>query len=166
MKKLTILFTALIAVTLLLVSWNKSNKNKANKVEGARHISESFLIDFQPGSCPSTLNIGQKGIFHVAIVGSAVFNVNSVNLLSVNINGVHPLSSSYQDQVTSLGHFPQDCDDCVSGLSPDGYTDLILKFKTQDVVPTLGNPADGTCITVCLVTNVGTGCDRVRILSK
>lgn len=125
----------------------------------------SINIDMMPGSCPNTLNIDKKGVFHGAIIGTATFDVSTVT--SVTLNGVLPLSSALLDQVSPLGHEPVDCNDCTSGLVPDGHIDLILKFDTKAVAATLGNPAYGACLSLHLTTNLGdTKSDMVRILTS
>ena len=122
-------------------------------------------VDFMPGSCPNTLNIDKKGVFHVAIVGTASFNVNKVTASTVTLNGISPISWSLLDQTSPLGAAEDTCLD-FTNPGPDGHTDLILKFDTKAVAATLVGAASGDCIALHLSTNLGiTRDDRVRILT-
>ena len=121
-------------------------------------------VDFMPESCPNTLNIDKKGVFHVAIVGTDVFDVTLIDAANVTLNGIKPISWSLLDQTSPAGAAEEDCSDCTIP-GPDGHTDLILKFDTKAVATTLGNLPAGACVELGLVTNQGaTKSDMVRIL--
>jgi hypothetical protein len=114
-----------------------------------------IAVDFMPESCPNTLNVDKKGVFHVAIIGP-VFGT----LTSASINGVPALSWSFLDQTRPAA--PSSCDPCTPP-GPDGVPDIILKFDAQAVAATL--PSSG-CVFVTLSTNLGPGGSYVRILSS
>jgi len=108
-------------------------------------------IDIKPGSCPNPLNLASKGILPVAILGSEGFDVSQIDAASVRLAGVAPIRSSYEDVATPAANM-NECDCTTEG--PDGYTDLTLKFKTQQIVEELvnaqGELADGEVLVLTL----------------
>ena len=154
MKRLSYILVAVTAVVAMLIFGTKASKG-----------SQDDRVDFMPGFCPNTLNIDKKGVFHVAIanVGSGTLNNSAVRLNGVLVS---PISSSFLDQSRPYGVQPaSDCTTCNGG--PDGNTDLILKFDTQTVVNAIGGSwSNGNCVPVCLQTNLGSGCDYLRILAN
>lgn len=97
-------------------------------------------IDIKPGSWPNPINPKSKGVFAVAICGSEYFNIMSIDPASVTItietddNEISPLRWSYEDVVTPYTGDPGGG----HTLGGDGYMDLVLHFKTQEVVTILG----------------------------
>jgi len=96
-------------------------------------------IDIKPGSCPNPLNLKSRGVLPVAILGSEDFDVNTIHLVSLRLEGVAPIRSSYED-VTGSARDTDDCNCMEEG--PDGYTDLMLKFETQEIVEALADTYD------------------------
>jgi hypothetical protein len=96
-------------------------------------------IDIKPGSCPNPLNLKSRGVLPVAILGSEYFDVNTIHLVSLRLEGVAPIRSSYED-VTGSARDTDDCNCMEEG--PDGYTDLMLKFETQEIVEALADTYD------------------------
>jgi len=119
-------------------------------------------VDIKPVSCPNPLNVGSKGVLPVAILGSEEFDVTQVDPASVLLEGVAPLRWALKD-VAGPG-----CSE------PDGYLDLTLKFKTQEIVAALGDVDDGEVLTLMLTGNLkaefsGTpimGSDEVVVIEK
>jgi hypothetical protein len=91
-------------------------------------------IDIKPGSCPNPLGVTSKGVMPVAILGSQEFDVNTIDLASIRLAHVAPIRSSLDD-VTTPAADANDCNCITDG--PDGYTDLTLKFRTQELVEEL-----------------------------
>ena len=98
-------------------------------------------VDIKPVSCPNPLNVGDKGVLPVAILGSEGFDVTQVDPI-VSLEGVAPLRWALED-VAGPG---------CSG--PDGYLDLTLKFKTQEIVSALGAVSDGEVRPLMLTGNL------------
>jgi len=118
-----------------------------------------IAVDIKPASCPNPLNVGDKGVLPVAILGSEVFDATEVDPAAVLLAGVAPLRWALEDMAG-----PQ-----CSG--PDGYLDLTLKFKTQEIVAALGDVHDGDVLTLMLTGNLfdGTpilGDDEVWIIAR
>ena len=144
-------------------------------------IVMSVSLDIHPQSCPNPLNLGGKGVLPVAILGTEDFDVTQVDPASVVLTmegleeGVAPLRWSLEDVATPYTGEEDDCYACTEE-GPDGYLDLTLKFKMQEVVETLGLDAfaDGDCVMLKLTGNLMeedggtpfTGEDVIRIIEK
>lgn len=130
-------------------------------------------VDIRPTSCPNPLNVRQRGVLPVAILGTADFDVTEIDASTVQLEGVSALRSSLEDVATPFdGPFsdPPDALDCTTE-GADGFTDLVLHFDAQSVSGTLGNPADGEVLLLTLTgqLNDGTpivGADVVRIINR
>lgn len=94
-------------------------------------------VDIKPGSCPNPLNVKSKGVLPVAILGSEDFDVTSIDVASIRLADVAPIRSSYEDVAAPLPDRQDECE-CTTA-DPDGYTDLALKFKTQEIVEEIVN---------------------------
>lgn len=105
-------------------------------------------VDIKPGSCPNPLNTKSKGVLTVAILGTEDFDPTDIDpttvLLSREVceDGISPIRWSYEDVATPFEGTGCDCHD----LDGDGYLDLTLKFKTQEVLASLGDVNDGEVI--------------------
>ena len=115
-------------------------------------------VDIKPGSCPNPLNVKSKGVLPVAILGSEDFDVFSIDPVSIRLEGVAPVRSSYEDVATPVSNKTDDCECTTEG--PDGYLDLVLKFDTQEIVDALGGVYDGD---VYLLTLTGKAVDGTPI---
>ena len=110
-------------------------------------------VDIKPGSCPNPLNVKSFGVLPVAILGTEDFDVSLIDPASIQLNGVGAIRSSLEDVATPMLGV-SDCDCIEEG--PDGFIDLTLKFKTQEIVEALGEVEHGDVITLKL-TGVGFG---------
>lgn len=124
---------------------------------------ETVYLDIKPQSCPNPLNTNSKGVLPVAILGTATFDVTTIDVASILLAGVAPVRDSLEDVATPFDPVePCDCDT----LGPDGYLDLTLKFKTQDIVAALGLVNDGDEIVLTLTGTGIMGEDCVTIKKK
>ena len=103
-------------------------------------------IDIKPGSCPNPINTESKGVLPVAILGTADFDVNDVDLSTVQLEGVSPLRSNLEDVATPFDGELCECHE----LGSDGSEDLTLKFDTQAIVDALGPVNDGDEVVLTL----------------
>lgn len=96
-------------------------------------------LDIKPGSCPNPINRTSKGVVPMAILGSDDFDVSEINVSTVNIEGIFPAKSIFEDVATLYDPGPDGLDDKMDCTSegPDGYTDLLLHFKTETLAPIL-----------------------------
>lgn len=84
-------------------------------------------IDIKPGSDPSCFNNNGHGIIPVAILGSATFDVNNVNVTTITLQGL-PVAVRGNKSLASYSDF-----------NSDGFTDLVVKFEDQDGTFTKGD---------------------------
>jgi hypothetical protein len=108
-------------------------------------VGRCVPIDIKPQSCPNPLNIKDKGVLPVAILGTEDFDVTTIDPATVGLsregvvdeNGepiiVAPLRWAYEDVATP---FEGELCDCHTE-GPDGRLDLTLKFAAPEVVTKL-----------------------------
>jgi hypothetical protein len=139
-------------------------------------VAVPVAVDIKPGSCPNPFNLKSRGVLPVAILGTADFDVNTIDRASIklliNSQEVRPTRSSIEDVATPFTEEIASCESCTD-LGSDGYSDLTLKFSTQAIVQAIGvdNVNDGDCFILTLTgtLNDGTpiaGEDVLRILKK
>ncbi len=98
----------------------------------------NVAFDIKPQSCPNPLNAAKKGLLSAAIVGSPDFDVRQVDPATIQLAGVDPVHFSYEDVTEPYYPLTEkvselDCTDA----GPDGYLDLTLKFRAQEVYAAL-----------------------------
>lgn len=144
-------------------------------------IETTVAVDIKPQSCPNPLNLDGKGVLPVAILGTEDFDVTQVDPASIVLTmeglevGVAPLRWSPEDVATPYTGEEDGCYACTEE-GPDGYLDLTLKFKMQEVIETLGLDEfnDGDCVMLKLTGNLTedfgstpfSGEDVIRIIEK
>ncbi|MHC4477404.1 MAG: LamG domain-containing protein [Planctomycetota bacterium] len=125
-------------------------------------------VDIKPGSCPNPVNVNSRGVVPVAILGSEDFDVTEVDPASIELAAVGAIRSSFEDVSVPIVD-GNECDCTEAG--PDGFTDLMLKFDTQEIAETLGEVEHGEVFQLALtgVLQDGTtieGLDCVVIRGK
>ncbi len=101
-------------------------------------------VDIKPMSWPNPLNVNSKGVLPVAILGTEDFDVTQIDPATILLEGKAPLRWALEDVGTA--------DDPLAG--PDGFTDLSLKFNTQEIVSVLGAVNDGDYVVLHLTGNL------------
>jgi hypothetical protein len=91
-------------------------------------------FDIKPGSCPNPLNNVSRGVLPVAVLGAEDFDVTTIDVASLKLEGVDPLRSDLEDV---SGPFAAELCGCTAS-GPDGSLDLTLKFDTQDLMAAIG----------------------------
>jgi len=140
----------------LLINYTYTIHLKVTDSEGQSDVNDSTLIivpkpatvvavDIKPGSCPNPVNVKSSGVLPVAILGTEDVNVLDIDPASIQLAGVEPLRSSYEDVATPVSD-SNDCNCTTDG--PDGFLDLTLKFKTQRIVEAVGDVNDGDVLTL------------------
>lgn len=104
----------------------------------------SVNVDIKPRSCPNPCNVNSKGVVTVAILGTPNFDVMTVDPTTVELEEVTPVRWNCEDVSTPANTGdPYKC----TTEGPDGFMDLVFKFKTQDIVEALdGDVSDGDMI--------------------
>jgi len=94
---------------------------------------QPIFVDIKPGCWPNQINPQDHGYLQIAICGTNTFDVHTIDpkTLTLCLNGeknvVKPLCWSYQDVATPGSH----------SAAGDGYTDLVLKFRVEQVIHVL-----------------------------
>jgi hypothetical protein len=121
-------------------------------------------IDIKPPSCPNPINVNNKGVLSVAIVGSEELDVTTIDVASIRLEGVAPVNSELEDVTT-----PADGGVCAcTDAGPDGYLDLTVRFPTQEIVGAIGAVSHGETLVLTLTGELSDdslieGIDCVRI---
>ncbi len=126
-------------------------------------------LDIRPGSCPNPLNVKSNGVLPVAILGAEGLDVNTVDTQTLSLEGLPPVRWDYEDVSTPVGAGADPCECNDSG--PDGYLDMTLKFRTQQVVAALGDVVHGEMRTLTLTGATLSGeafeaVDCLRIINR
>jgi hypothetical protein len=103
-------------------------------------------LDIKPGSCPNSFNRNGNGVLPVALVGTEMIDVTGVDLGSLLLSradgvggSVAPLEGPpgphtvFEDVATPFFGEMCECDDAHG----DGFMDVSMKFRSQDVVDAL-----------------------------
>jgi hypothetical protein len=110
----------------------------------------SLVIDIKPGSDTNPVNLKSKGVIPVAILGSPVFDVSTVDCSTIAFG---PAGAS---PVHRAGCHPED-------VNGDFYQDLIVHFRTQEVGFGMGD-TEG-CLTALTLDGMELeGCDSIAIV--
>lgn len=120
-------------------------------------------LDVKPGSCGTPVNVASQGRLPVAILGTADLDVSQIDVSSLALQGVAPVSTDFAD----IGAFAS-ADGCAcTDETPDSQMDLTLKFNVQDIVATLGSGADEVVLTGSFLDGTPIeGHDCVRLVAR
>lgn len=121
----------------------------------------SVAFDVHPGSCPNPIQLRRNGVIPTAILGSADFNVQDIDVSTITLEGVAPVGHAYSDVATPyvpIMDKPLESSACHT-LGSDGYGDLTLRFNTQEVINALGNVSPGEVLKVKVKGKLLNGAD-------
>jgi hypothetical protein len=103
------------------------------------NVISQGTVDIKPQSCPNPLNVKSRGMLPVAILGTPDFDITMIDPETISLAGASLMNWSYEDVAT-----PSEADLCsCTAEGPDGFLDLTLKFKNEDVVDSIGPVSDG-----------------------
>ena len=129
-------------------------------------------FDIKPQSCPNPINVASRSVLPAAILGTAEFDVTTIDPVSIRVAGVAVIQWALADVATPYTPSTGEVDaySCTA-LGPDGFKDLTLTLDTQQVAAALGAVNGGDVLSVPLTGNLlnGTpiqGQDVVVILKK
>jgi hypothetical protein len=121
------------------------------KLETDLVISE-VSIDIKPGSDPNCINLDSEGVVPAAVLGSATFDVTTINQTTLQLEGSQ---ARIRGKSNNAGSFED--------VNGDSFTDLVAHFPTEDLQLTdadteatlTGTLQDGTLIVgtdaICVV---------------
>jgi len=110
-------------------------------------------LDINPGTCPSSVSVHDDEV-PAALMGLPGFSIREVEVGSLYLENVAPVRFSFGD-IGGPGNQP-DCPCSADG--EDGIEDLMLHFKTADLLGELG-AADGTSRPLTLTGRLKNGSD-------
>lgn len=114
-------------------------------------------MDIKPTSCPCPLSTTDTGTTSVAILGTSGGPelYKKIDPASVKLEGVSQQAGSKPTimdvAAPYTGTFSGQKNDCTTA-GPDTYKDLVLKFKTQDLITALGSPLNNDDVKVMKLT--------------
>lgn len=138
------------------------------EVDAVVGIGPAYHLDIRPQSCPNPLNRRSNGVLPVAILGTMISDVNDIDFSTVLLENVAPLRWSIEDVSTPV--IGGDLCDCTTE-GPDGYDDLTLKFKAQEIVDAIGPVESGDIIVLTITGSLLDGTpfeasDCVKIVGR
>jgi hypothetical protein len=154
--------------------FGRGGAGKAYLFYGIR-APRAVQIDIRPGSFPNPLNMSKEpadaisrkgGVLPVAMLGSETLDVTDIDLASLRLENVTPLSYDVRDVAAAPVAGP----DCPHpNANRDGRDDLILYFRRAEVADSIGPAHNGDIMELTLtgLLNDGTpllGTDCVTIV--
>lgn len=114
-------------------------------------------IDIKPGSDPNSINVNKKkGVTPVAILGSATFDVTTIDATTLTFGPSGASTAHDLSDALVLADHQQD-------VNLDGFTDLVAHFSTPDTGIAPGDT--DACINGLLLDATPLmGCDSVRTI--
>ena len=127
---------------------------------------ELSIFDIKPGSCPNPINLNNKGLIPVAILGSEIFDVTTIDTTSWEERGWRPtiedVGTPFLGPIVSIFS----CNE----LGPDGIDDIILKIPSSAfLVLCQFNDGTGVVLGITITLQDGTqfdASDVVTLLKK
>jgi hypothetical protein len=116
-------------------------------------------FDIKPTSCPNPFNFKSKGVMPAAILGTDELDVTTIDPASLKLvlageNGdaeVLPLRWALEDVAAPYMN-GEECGCTTAG--PDGYMDLTIKFKNQDLAAMLEGYQVGDVVPLAITGNL------------
>jgi len=156
---------------------NESDRGAAYVFILEEEPSVELYVDIRPGSCVNPLNPRSQGVLPVAILGTENFDVKTIDPRSIRLSRegvdgeVAPIRGHYGDVGNPGQCEPATYYECLR----DGYRDLILMFKTQQLVNALSLwDVAGETVTLTLSANLKeefgasalSAQDEIKVLGK
>lgn len=116
--------------------------------EGGPKLFKKVRLDIVPANNMNFVNKGSEAVFPVAVLGSSDVNVFEIN--------------QYENLLSTASPFKLFSKDDIRDVNKDGYLDLILKFRINDLGEISNNEV---CYEGALYNGLGlVGCDSLRML--
>ncbi len=113
-------------------------------------------IDIKPGSDPNSINLGEQGKLTVAILGSPVLDVNTIDPTTIMLGGRGPVTRGKAQKLAIS----------FENVNGDDHTDLVAHFSVQELVNGgLDETSTSLTLKAELVNGLGIiGIDFVRVV--
>ena len=142
-------------------------------VEETEPVVETVEVDIRPLSCSNQVWVNTRWhrILPVAILGTETFDVNSIVPETVELMGIAPRRWFHRDLSAPSDSMTDAKPYYFWKVRRDGFTDLILLFKTREIVGTLGPVENGDELMLDLSAELDdgsfvTGEDMIHIRKK
>ena len=142
-----------------MVTWTY-NDNRGNSTTQTQKVVVELAVDIKPGVYPNLLNLKSRGTLSVAILGSEGFDVTNIDPASIMLGreGVSETVASIRQSHGDLLILLSDGGglyNCPSYLGTDSYVDMIIDFKSQEVVRKLHlQDVDGEIVPLTLTAQL------------
>jgi hypothetical protein len=118
-------------------------------------------VDIRPGSSANPVNVKANGVLTVVLLGAADLDVTAIDRPSLTLEGVAPIRIHVADVESVVDRSQR----------ADGHSDLVLQFRTEDIVAALGAVRDGEVLGLVMrgILADGTaieGVDHISVLAK
>jgi hypothetical protein len=90
----------------------------------------SVNLDIRPEGCPNPITGRVRGLLPAALLGTGDLDVTTIDVSSLQLEGVAPILSGLEDVATPFAGDLCGCNE----VGPDGFLDLTLKFRAQDFI--------------------------------
>jgi len=107
-----------------------TNQGSINLQWSPESLFENIDVDIKPADEPNSVNAFSSGVFAVAIMGQADFDVTNIDVASIRL---HEVVEPFRGDIKDVGTFGE------PALGPDGINDLVLLFDTQEVIGAIGD---------------------------
>ena len=117
-------------------------------------VCQHVDLDIKPGSCPNAFNVklfdfaaGEKpnkgGVLPVAVLGSETFDVADIDLSTLRLEGVAPLTKGGPKIVDVAAPTVGGGECFCTTDGPDGHPDIMMRFLSQDIARAIAPGYEG-----------------------
>jgi hypothetical protein len=117
-------------------------------------VCSDVQLDIKPGSCPNPFNgklfewaEGENpkkgGVLPVAVLGSSSLDVSDIDISSLRLEGVAPLTKGGPNISDVAGPAGSDVECACTTAGPDGYPDIMMRFQSQEIATAIAPGMEG-----------------------
>jgi hypothetical protein len=117
-------------------------------------VCSDVKLDIKPGSCPNPFNgklfewteganPKKGGVLPVAVLGSTTLDVTDIDISSLRLEGVAPLSKGGPNITDVAGPVSSEMGCACTTAGPDGYADIMMRFQSQEIAAAISPGMEG-----------------------